>query len=186
MSSSPCLHRLLIPPQPHPEEARRAVSKGGIHYFCSPSFETPRRARLLRMRLSVNQQSMNAGTGSHDVRCRQNCHVGARSRPFLHVVILSAAKACPERSRRDLMPVASGDEVLRCAQDDRNGSHDACHPKNCHPERSEGPLPLALEVPRCARDDNDVGARSGSSCHADRGPPGPLMLMMRAWRPAVP
>jgi hypothetical protein len=30
----------------------------------------------------------------------------------LFVVILSAAK--------DLMPVASGDEVLRCAQDDRN------------------------------------------------------------------
>jgi hypothetical protein len=33
-------------------------------------------------------------------------------------VILSEAKACPERSRRDLMPVASGDEILRCAQDD--------------------------------------------------------------------
>jgi hypothetical protein len=37
-------------------------------------------------------------------------------------VILSAAKACPERSRRDLMPVASGDEILRFAQDD-NGKH---------------------------------------------------------------
>jgi hypothetical protein len=37
-------------------------------------------------------------------------------------VILSEAKACPERSRRDLMPVASGDEILRFAQDD-NGKH---------------------------------------------------------------
>jgi hypothetical protein len=37
-------------------------------------------------------------------------------------VILSAAKARPERSRRDPMPIASGDEVLRCAQDDNRGS----------------------------------------------------------------
>src|ERR1700738_4655449 len=37
-------------------------------------------------------------------------------------VILSEAKACPERSRRDLMPAASGDEILRFAQDD-NGKH---------------------------------------------------------------
>src|ERR1700738_2821259 len=37
-------------------------------------------------------------------------------------VILSKATACPERSRRDLMPVASGDEILRFAQDD-NGKH---------------------------------------------------------------
>src|SRR5713226_480883 len=36
-------------------------------------------------------------------------------------VILSEAKACPERSRRDLMPVASGDEILRFAQDDNSG-----------------------------------------------------------------
>src|ERR1700730_3561900 len=36
------------------------------------------------------------------------------------------AKACPERSRRDLMPVASGDEILRFAQDDNGKSaHDA-------------------------------------------------------------
>jgi hypothetical protein len=38
-------------------------------------------------------------------------------------VILSEAKACPERSRRDLMPVASGDEILRCAQDDSDVVH---------------------------------------------------------------
>ena len=62
MIACACFHRLLIRPQPHPEEALRAVSKGGIHYRCCPSFETPRFARLLRMRLSVNQQSMKAGT----------------------------------------------------------------------------------------------------------------------------
>ena len=37
---------------------------------------------------------------------------------ILFPVILSEAKACPERSRRDLMPVARGDEILRFAQDD--------------------------------------------------------------------
>src|SRR6266851_8892829 len=55
-------HGMLMRPQPHPEEARRAVSKGGTHYRCRPSFETPRCARLLRMRLSVTQHSMKAGT----------------------------------------------------------------------------------------------------------------------------
>jgi hypothetical protein len=41
-------------------------------------------------------------------------------------VILSAAKACPERSRRDLnaacgnCAVCNSDEVLRCAQDDKS------------------------------------------------------------------
>ena len=123
---------------------------------------------------------------------RDDSDVETRSRPFPPIVILSAAK--------DLMPVASGDEIpsaplragLRCARDDRDGSHDACHPQNCHPERSEGPLPVALKVPRfsadqirATRDDNDVAARSGPACHADRGPPGPLMLMRRAGRPAI-
>src|SRR5205823_14637107 len=51
---STCFHGTLIQPPPHPEEARRAVSKGGMHRRCCPSFETPRYARLLRMRLSVN------------------------------------------------------------------------------------------------------------------------------------
>jgi hypothetical protein len=41
---------MLIQLQPHPEEARRAVSKGGIHCRCCPSFETHRYAMLLRMR----------------------------------------------------------------------------------------------------------------------------------------
>jgi hypothetical protein len=36
-------------------------------------------------------------------------------------LIRAEAKACPERSRRDLMPVASGDEILRFAQDDNSG-----------------------------------------------------------------
>src|SRR6266852_5960847 len=37
-------------------------------------------------------------------------------------VILSAAKACPERSRRDLIAACHGHEILRCAQDD-NSAH---------------------------------------------------------------
>jgi hypothetical protein len=34
--------------------AKRGVSKGGQQSRCSPSFETPRYARLLRMRLSLS------------------------------------------------------------------------------------------------------------------------------------
>jgi hypothetical protein len=37
---------------PHPEEARSAVSKGGIHLLCFPPFETHRFAVLLRVRPS--------------------------------------------------------------------------------------------------------------------------------------
>src|ERR1700730_14745810 len=37
-------------------------------------------------------------------------------------LIRAEAKACPERSRRDLMPVAS-DEILRFAQDDNSKHH---------------------------------------------------------------
>jgi hypothetical protein len=37
-------------------------------------------------------------------------------------VILSEAKACPERSRRDLIAACHGHEILRFAQDD-NGKH---------------------------------------------------------------
>ena len=52
------------------------------------------------------------------------CRLAAKLRDGnLTSVILSEAKACPERSRRDLMPVASGDEVLRYAQDDRLQCH---------------------------------------------------------------
>src|SRR5438045_9016758 len=60
--ASTCFHGTLIQPPPHPEEARRAVSKGGMHRRCCPSFETPRYARLLRMRLSVNQLPMKVST----------------------------------------------------------------------------------------------------------------------------
>src|SRR5260370_35260630 len=62
---------MLIRPQPHPEEARRAVSKGGIHSAKVTSRDRDaalslprgiRGARLLRMRLSVTQHSMKAST----------------------------------------------------------------------------------------------------------------------------
>src|SRR5437016_10410912 len=52
---------------PHPEEARSAVSKGGNeHHVCCPSFETPRGARLLRMRLRAEHASVEGAAGVDD------------------------------------------------------------------------------------------------------------------------
>jgi hypothetical protein len=70
---------------------------------------------LLRMRLFTGMLSKLAPMRGWDP-LRSN---GEASVEYSNVVILSEAKACPERRRRDLMPVASGDEVLRSAQDDR-------------------------------------------------------------------
>jgi hypothetical protein len=53
--------------------------------------------------------------------CRPSRHGDSAFMCIFSSVILSEAKACPERNRRDLMPVASSDEILRLAQDDNSG-----------------------------------------------------------------
>src|SRR5450759_2759719 len=53
-----------FPPSPHAEEARRAVSKHQARSVARPSFETPAKRGLLRMRSEYLEKRLNAGDGA--------------------------------------------------------------------------------------------------------------------------
>src|SRR5437899_12823509 len=86
-------------------------------------------------------------------------------------VVLSVAKACPERSRRDLIAACHGHEILRCAQDDigavakrrpKVGSANCANPRHGPPARYRERLGGVAEIAGNAEihDPGGRGARS--------------------------
>src|SRR5215471_7736526 len=74
---------------------------------------------LVRMWTLSNQAIRPQSSRSEIANASSRCHAGVRGGTSMPSVILSAAK--------DLIPVASGDEVLRCAQDDNWRSKTPSH-----------------------------------------------------------
>src|SRR5262249_58572983 len=115
----------------------------------------------VRMWTLCSQPIRLQSSRSEIANASSRCQTGVRAGISPSFVILSAAK--------DLIPVASGDEVLRCAQDDKWRSETPSHPaaeqhhRACRPVAFRMPA-AAREVPGVAR---TIGLRLAARCDGD-------------------